>query len=79
MLEDAAQSMGANWQGERIGAGGDLVALSFHANKNITSAEGGALVVNNPDEARRCELWRLQGVERFADGSLDANVVTILQ
>jgi hypothetical protein len=74
VLEDAAQSMGANWQGERIGAGGDLVALSFHANKNITTAEGGALVVNNPDEARRCELWRLQGVERFADGSLDATL-----
>jgi dTDP-4-amino-4,6-dideoxygalactose transaminase len=74
VLEDAAQSIGANWQGERIGAGGDLVALSFHANKNITTAEGGCLVVNNPDEARRCELWRLQGVERFADGSLDATL-----
>jgi dTDP-4-amino-4,6-dideoxygalactose transaminase len=74
VLEDAAQSMGANWQGEPIGAGGDLVAISFHANKNITSAEGGCLVLNDAEEARRCELWRLQGVERFADGGLDATL-----
>ncbi len=53
-----------------IGAGGDLVAISFHANKNITTAEGGCLVLNDDAEARRCELWRLQGVERFADGEL---------
>jgi hypothetical protein len=45
-----------------IGTTGDLVSISFHANKNITSAEGGCLVLNDEDEARRCELWRLQGV-----------------
>lgn len=74
VLEDAAQSIGASWQGERIGATGDLVSISFHANKNITTAEGGCLVLNDAAEARRCELWRLQGVERFADGELDATL-----
>jgi len=74
VLEDAAQSMGASWQGRLIGAGGDLVAISFHANKNLTTAEGGCLVLNDAAEARRCELWRLQGVERFADGELDATL-----
>jgi dTDP-4-amino-4,6-dideoxygalactose transaminase len=74
VVEDAAQSMGASWQGERIGACGDLVSISFHANKNITTAEGGCLVVNDADEARRCELWRLQGVERFPDGGMDATL-----
>ncbi len=74
VLEDAAQSMGASWQGERIGAGGDLVSISFHANKNLTTGEGGCLVLNDAQEARRCELWRLQGVERFADGGLDATL-----
>jgi dTDP-4-amino-4,6-dideoxygalactose transaminase len=74
VLEDAAQSMGASWQGERIGAIGDLVAISFHANKNLTTAEGGCLVVNDAPEARRCELWRLQGVERSANGELDATL-----
>jgi hypothetical protein len=70
VVEDAAQSMGASWQGERIGASGDLVSISFHANKNLTTAEGGCLVLNDAQEARRCELWRLQGVERFANGQL---------
>lgn len=74
VLEDAAQSIGASSAGVRIGAGGDLVSISFHAAKNITTAEGGCLVLNDAEEARRCELWRLQGVERFADGSLDATL-----
>jgi len=74
VLEDAAQSMGSSWAGARIGATGDLVSISFHANKNITTGEGGCLVLNDADEARRCELWRLQGVERFPDGTLDATL-----
>ena len=74
VIEDAAQSMGASWQGERIGASGDLVSISFHANKNLTTAEGGCLVLNDAEEAGRCELWRLQGVERFADGELDVTL-----
>jgi len=74
VLEDAAQSMGANWAGRRIGAYGDLISISFHPNKNVTSIEGGCLVVNDADEARRCELWRLQGVERFPDGGYDCTL-----
>ncbi len=74
VIEDAAQSIGANWRGQRIGAGGDLVSISFHANKNLTTAEGGCLVLNDAQEARRCELWRLQGVERLADGGLDVTL-----
>jgi hypothetical protein len=74
VLEDAAQSMGSSWGGQRIGATGDLVSISFHANKNITTGEGGCLVLNDAEEAKRCELWRLQGVERLADGGLDATL-----
>jgi dTDP-4-amino-4,6-dideoxygalactose transaminase len=74
VLEDAAQSIGASSRGVRIGTSGDLVSFSFHAAKNITTAEGGCLVLNDAEEARRCELWRLQGVERFADGSFDATL-----
>lgn len=53
VLEDAAQSMGATWQGQKIGSFGDLVSFSFHANKNMTSGEGGCLVLNNEAEAAR--------------------------
>ena len=76
VIEDAAQSMGANWAGRMIGASGDLVSISFHANKNVTTAEGGCLVLNDEAEARRCELWRLQGVERHGE-SWDGMDVTL--
>jgi Predicted pyridoxal phosphate-dependent enzyme apparently involved in regulation of cell wall biogenesis len=39
VIEDAAQSMGANWRGERIGSRGDLASFSFHPNKNMTTTE----------------------------------------
>ena len=74
VVEDAAQSIGARWRGREIGSFGDLVSFSFHANKNITSAEGGCLVLNDDDEARRFEKWRLQGVTRFADGGMDVDL-----
>ena len=75
VLEDAAQSMGATWQGQKIGSFGDLVSFSFHANKNMTSGEGGCLVLNNEAEARLFEKLRLQGVSRFPDGSMDVDVL----
>ena len=75
VLEDAAQSMGARWQGRRIGTTGDLVSFSFHPNKNMTTGEGGCLVMNDDDEARLFEKLRLQGVTRFADGSMDVDVL----
>jgi dTDP-4-amino-4,6-dideoxygalactose transaminase len=75
VIEDAAQSMGANWRGREIGCFGDLVAISFQANKNLTTAEGGCLVVNTEDEARLLEKLRLQGVTRFADGGMEVDVL----
>ncbi|MCC7058725.1 MAG: DegT/DnrJ/EryC1/StrS aminotransferase family protein, partial [Burkholderiaceae bacterium] len=67
VLEDAAQSMGASWNGRPIGSFGDLVSFSFHPNKNMTSGEGGCLVMNDEREASLFEKLRLQGVTRFAD------------
>lgn len=75
VIEDAAQSIGANWKGQRVGTTGDLVSFSFHANKNITTTEGGCLVMNNEEEARLFEKLRLQGVTRFADGTMDCDVL----
>jgi dTDP-4-amino-4,6-dideoxygalactose transaminase len=69
VIEDAAQSLGARWNGRPVGSFGDLACFSFHANKNMTTAEGGALVLNDDAEARRCELLRLQGVVRLPDGN----------
>jgi len=75
VVEDAAQAMGARWGGREIGSFGDLVSFSFHANKNITSAEGGCLVMNTEAEATLLEKLRLQGVTRLADGEMDVDVL----
>ena len=64
VVEDAAQAMGSHYQGRPIGARGDLVSISFHPNKNITCIEGGCLVMNDAQEARLAEQYRLQGVVR---------------
>ena len=70
VIEDAAQSMGSSWKGRKIGSFGDLVCFSFHANKNMTTAEGGCLVLNDEAEALRGERLRLQGVVRLAGGAI---------
>lgn len=76
VIEDAAQSIGASWNGRRIGSIGDLVSFSFHANKNMTTGEGGCLVLNDAAEAARCERLRLQGVVRDADMGMDIDEVS---
>jgi dTDP-4-amino-4,6-dideoxygalactose transaminase len=74
VIEDAAQSMGATWRGKRIGSFGDLVSISFHANKNMTTSEGGCLVLPDESQIPLLEKLRLQGVVRFPDGSMDVDV-----
>ena len=74
VIEDAAQSFGANWRGRLLGTFGDLVSFSFHANKNITSAEGGALVLPDESLAPLCEQLRLQGVIRSGEDGMDVEV-----
>lgn len=71
VIEDAAQAIDSRWRGARIGAIGDLVSFSFHANKNLTSVEGGCLVLNSPEEALRAERLRLQGVIRSGSDGMD--------
>ena len=71
VVEDAAQAIDSRWRGQRIGAFGDLVSFSFQANKNITTGEGGCLVLNNLEEARLAEKYRLQGVIRTGMDGMD--------
>ena len=71
VVEDAALAIGSRAGGKPVGAAGDLVSFSFHPNKNMTTIEGGALVVNDEREARRVEELRFHGITRNADGTRD--------
>lgn len=74
VVEDAAQAFGSTWRGRRIGAFGDFVSFSFQANKNITTIEGGCLVLDDEREARLAEQYRLQGVVRAGHDEMDVEV-----
>jgi hypothetical protein len=71
VIEDAALVMGSQWRGRNVGAIGDLVTFSFHPNKNITSIEGGALVLKDDAEAARVEALRFHGIVYLADRTRD--------
>src|SRR5581483_8603506 len=73
VVEDAALAIGSRWKGRHIGAIGDLVTFSFHPNKNMTTIEGGALVVNDDREAKLVEKLRFHGIVRLPDGTRDVD------
>lgn len=74
VIEDAALAIGSSWKGKPIGSFGDICVFSFHPNKNITSIEGGALVVNDEREAAAIEVLRFHGITRLPDGTRDVAV-----
>ena len=75
VIEDAAQAFGSQWKGRKIGSFGDLVSFSFQANKNLTTVEGGCLVLNTEVEAKLAEKFRLQGLTRQGMDGMDVDVL----
>jgi dTDP-4-amino-4,6-dideoxygalactose transaminase len=71
LLEDAAQAIGTDYQGRKIGASGNPVCFSFHPNKNMTTIEGGAVASNDAEFLGRLEQLRFHGIERDTDGNMD--------
>jgi dTDP-4-amino-4,6-dideoxygalactose transaminase len=66
VVEDAAHAIGASWGGRRVGAHGNATAFSFHATKNMTTFEGGALALNDADDAERVRRLSLHGLSHSA-------------
>ena len=54
VVEDACQSILAEWKGRKAGTLGDLGCLSFQTSKNLTCGEGGAIFGNNEQVMDRC-------------------------
>lgn len=63
VVEDAAQAHLASIQGKPVGTFGDAAIFSFYPTKNMTSGEGGMIVLKNSELARFCRLLRNQGME----------------
>lgn len=72
VIEDAAQAILSSYRGRSLGAIGQLGALSFHETKNISSGEGGALLINDPAMTEKAEIIREKGTNRtaFARGEI---------
>lgn len=66
VIEDAAQAYGASYGGRSLGTIGHLGAFSFHATKNISCGEGGALLVNKEKFLQQAEILRDKGTNRQA-------------
>ncbi len=66
VIEDAAHALSAEYNGKRIGGFGDATIFSFHPVKNITTAEGGMIVTNNPEIAKYCVMHRTHGITKEA-------------
>jgi dTDP-4-amino-4,6-dideoxygalactose transaminase len=73
VIEDAAHAIGARWRGRLIGSFGDVVVFSFHANKNLTTIEGGSVSIPAEDAEllTRLERLRFHGLRKDPDGSYD--------
>lgn len=60
IIEDAAEALGSNYQGNKCGAFGVMGVLSFNGNKIITTSGGGALVSNNVDYIKKARFLSTQ-------------------
>jgi len=66
VIEDAAHALPASYHGIRVGAISELTAFSFYATKTLTTGEGGMVVTDNDDLAKRMRMMRLHGIGRDA-------------
>jgi perosamine synthetase len=63
IIEDAAHSLGATYQGRKVGTLQDITTLSFHPVKHVTTGEGGMVLTDDPDVAKRVRSFRHHGID----------------
>lgn len=62
VIEDACHGPLSEYKGQKIGTIGDVATFSFFSNKNISTGEGGMLITNNEEIAKRARLLRSHGM-----------------
>lgn len=65
VLEDAAEAIGSEYDGQYCGTLGTYGALSFNGNKMITTSGGGVLICPDEESARRVKFYATQARENF--------------
>lgn len=63
LIEDCAQAHGAFFQEKKVGSFGDAAAFSFYPTKNMTTGEGGIVLTNHDDVAKKARLLINHGME----------------
>ncbi|MEY4592784.1 MAG: hypothetical protein RIR18_1679 [Pseudomonadota bacterium] len=67
IIEDAAHALGAQYpNGGRVGTSGNSVCFSFYANKNLSTADGGAIALFDANKAERLRSLRMNGMDSNA-------------
>jgi perosamine synthetase len=74
IIEDAACSLGSEYNGLSAGSYGDITAFSFHARKNVTSGEGGIVITNNENYAKHMSSLSCFGMESAFDRQTEFNI-----
>lgn len=64
VIQDSSHSLGSSINGEKTGTFADMTIFSFHAIKPITTSEGGAVLTNNEEYAKKLRLFRSHGIEK---------------
>ena len=77
ILSDAAHSFGAKYKNKKTGALTDITVFSFHAVKNITTGEGGAIAFNLPEPFDQDEIYQLLNIYSLHGQSKDALAKTL--
>ena len=62
VIEDAAHAVGSELNGRKLGTWGSMGCFSFFSNKNMTTGEGGMIVTDDEEYARRLHLLRSHGM-----------------
>lgn len=67
IIEDAAHALGARYpENSKVGSSGNSVCFSFYANKNLSTADGGAIALADPEKADHLRSLRMSGMASHA-------------